>query len=139
MSQSRGHVFVVDDDTSFLAAVCRLINASGFEATGASRVGDLVSHLPFPEESCVLSDIILDGESGLDIPTILERHGEKAPVLFMSATDDPGTLLAADQTGYAPCLRKPFEAKDLFTSIEAALSGCRHAAVSPAAPKEEPQ
>ena len=139
VSQFRGHVFVVDDDGSFLAAVCRLIRAGGFKATGVTCAGDLIALCPLPEQSCVLSDIILDGESGLELPAILLNHCETAPVVFMSATDDPGTLLAADHEGAVPCLRKPFEAQDLFNSIEVALSGSRQAPVSPSEPDEEMQ
>jgi FixJ family two-component response regulator len=122
VSRSRGHVFVVDDDSSFLAAVCRLIRAGGLEATGAGRLSDLYARLPLPARSCVLVDIILNGERGLEIAGVFRDRGETAPVVFMSATDDPSTLLAADQAGATPCLRKPFEAHELFGSIETALS-----------------
>ncbi|WP_425044311.1 response regulator [Primorskyibacter sp. S87] len=121
MSRFRGHVFVVDDDSSFLAAICRLIRVGGFEATGVVRLSDLYAYLPFPEESCVLADIILDGESGLEIPSVLFDRGEPAPVIFMSATDDVETLVAADHAGSARCLRKPFEADELFHSLTAVL------------------
>ena len=116
-----GHVFVVDDDSGFLIAICRLIRLGGFEATGMGQLSDLYDCLPFPKGSCVLADIILDGESGLEIPGVLQDRGATAPVVFMSATDDIETLVAADQVGSARCLRKPFEADELFHSLTAAL------------------
>lgn len=123
MPGSRGHVFVVDDNSSFLAAICRLIRIGGYEATGLGRLGVLYALLPLPAGSCVLADIILDGESGLTIPDVFLSKGETTPILFMSATDDPDMLVAADRTGSSPCLRKPFEADELFAAIETALSG----------------
>lgn len=118
MSGSRGHVFVVDDDASFLAAICRLIEVSGFHATGVTRPAELYTFIPFPEGSCILADIILGRESGLDIPEALKKLGENTPVIFMSATDDPEILAAAGREGSMPCLRKPFDANELLNSIE---------------------
>lgn len=121
MSQARGHIFIVDNDAQFLVAIRRLVAVGGFKATGVATLSELAACLPFPRRSCVLADILLDGESGLDVPGLLRARSETAPVVFMSASDDAETLHMADNTSSVPCLRKPFEASDLFRSLDMAL------------------
>ena len=121
MPGNNGHVFVVDDDASFLTAISRLIRVGGFQVHGVGRLSDLYARLPFPQGSCVLTDIFLNHESGLDVLGALRARGEPTPVIFMSATDDPNTLLAANRAGSVPCLRKPFEAETVFRALQTAL------------------
>ena len=112
---------VVDDDPSFLSAVVRLIRTGGYEVQGFETIDALLSELPLPLNCCILADVVLRGESGLDIPGKLCRRGDQTPIVFMSATDDQSEIDIASSDGAAPCLRKPFEADVLFTSLDVAL------------------
>ena len=113
---------IVDDDPSFLRAVARLIRTEEYDALSFDSIDGLRSRLPFPDHCCVLADVVLRGESGLDIPDMLRAQGEPAAVVFMSATEDREKIEVASNIGAVPCLKKPFEAAALFEALEAALN-----------------
>ncbi len=115
-------VIVVDDDRSFLSAIVRLINAGGYSAMGLSSLAELNDKLPIPKGTCVLTDILLAGESGLNVPEILTENGFSGPVLFMTATDDLSLIKATVPLSPVPCLRKPIEADTLFDALNVAFN-----------------
>lgn len=117
----RGKVFVVDDDAGFLAAVLRVLRASGYEAHGVSTLAEFKNLLPLPASSCVLADLYLNGECGMDIPAILLAEKQAVPIVFMSATDDTELVSAANAASKVRYLRKPFEAKDLIDRLNQAM------------------
>jgi len=125
MVRTERTVMVVDDDPSFLAAVVRLIRTGGYDARGFGTIAGLRSSLPFPENCCVLVDVMLRGESGLEIPDMLHAQEEPAAVVFMSATEDREKIETASGMCVVPCLKKPIEATTLFEALEAAFLSLR--------------
>ena len=115
-------IIVIDDDRSFLSAIVRLINTGAYSATGLCSLVELRDRLPLHDDVCVLTDILLAGETGLDVPEILKKNGFPGPVLFMTATDDLALIEAAASLSSAPCLRKPIEADTLFEALEQAFN-----------------
>lgn len=141
MPDSCKHVLVIDDDAEFLAAVTDLIRAGGYEVRGMKRTSELFEDVPFPEQCCVLADVVLEGEIGLSLPGKLELLGYALPVVFMTATDDADTIRSATQAGALPCLTKPVEMDVLFTALDQALTlsrTMRHRALTSITPNEDP-
>lgn len=118
LGQSQRHVYVVDDDAAFLSAISRLIHVCGFGVTSCGSIAELCTYSPFVAESCVLADVLLDGESGVDIPDRLAALKQETPVLFMSATDDEAVIRNAERNSVLPCLKKPIELQDLLDAFE---------------------
>ena len=54
-------IHVIDDDESLRTALLRLLNGSGFEATGYGSTGDFLLRHPPDRHVCVLLDIRLPG------------------------------------------------------------------------------
>ena len=122
MHQGTATVYVIDDDASFLSAITRLIRVGGFSVDSTQSLAEFRSRLPLTEPACVLADVMLAGECGLDVVDILESEAQLAPIVFMSATDQRDTIRAASAAGTVPCLRKPVEADDLFAALQTALA-----------------
>jgi FixJ family two-component response regulator len=114
-------VLVLDDDEGFLDAVLRLLRISGIDANGARNMDELIGALPLPAGACILADIMLRGESGLDVPALLAARGERVPVVFVSATDDETTIHEATRLSGVSCLAKPVEVEDLLTGLSEAM------------------
>ena len=103
------------------AALARLLRARGYAVKGLPDLAALDTALPLPAQSCLLVDIVLGRENGLDVPAHLAARNQMAPIVFMSATDDEEKLASADTAGAVRCLRKPFEAASLFAALDSAL------------------
>jgi FixJ family two-component response regulator len=114
-------VLVLDDDEGFQEAAVRLLRISGIPATGVRDLKGLREAFPLPAGSCVLADMMLLGESGLDVHALLAAHGQNAPVVFITATDDEANINRAARLTGAQCLSKPVELADLCSALVAAM------------------
>jgi FixJ family two-component response regulator len=110
-------VLVIDDDTSMLRGLERLLNASGFDTEVFSSAETFLARTCEREAACLLIDIHLGGMSGIELRRRLAASGSAVPVVFMTAFDDDSTRQAAVEAGCVAFLRKPFPARLLMGAI----------------------
>lgn len=106
-------IAVVDDDPGVRRSVSRLLRAAGFDViTFESAEAFLGSVLAF---RCLVLDVQLTGQTGLELHRHLERSGRLVPTVFITSHED--YLAAAVSDTQREWLRKPFEARDLIHAI----------------------
>ena len=64
----------------------------------------------------------MPGTSGLELPALLARTGQRLPVIFVTAHDTPETRELAHRLGAAGYFRKPVDEQALLDAIAWALS-----------------
>ncbi len=122
MTENRIHVAVVDDDESFSRALERLLRAAGFEPfVCASGEAFLQDKRP-PSPACLVLDIHLGGMSGLDLCRRLRALGKTAPVIFVTAHDEPESREEAQRAGCSAYFCKPVPGKLLLDAITNAIN-----------------
>ena len=117
---NRNVVFVVDDDPGTLRGVKRLLREYGYESVLFPSADALQNHDDFEKAFCVILDINLNDESGIDLRHRLKAAGISLPVIYITANDDPAVRMAALESGCLAYLTKPFSAKSLIEPIEKA-------------------
>ena len=117
---NRNVVFVVDDDPGTLRGVKRLLREYGYESVLFPSADALQNHDDFEEAFCVILDINLNDESGIELRHRLKAAGISLPVIYITANDDPAVRMAALESGCLAYLTKPFSAKSLIEPIEKA-------------------
>jgi len=122
MTMRRKLVVVVDDDTSMLKGLERLLNASGFDTELFSSAEAFLAGEPNRDTACLVVDIHLGGMSGIELRRRLAATGSVVPVIFMTAFDDESTHQAAIDAGCVACLQKPFTSRLLIGAIETAAA-----------------
>lgn len=111
-------ILVVEDDSSVLALVERLLTAKGHRVLAAHDPADaavvLAQHGNAPD--VLLTDIILGGQMGVEYAKSLKRTHPALKVIFMTglAHRAPSAL----RTGLGPVLHKPFSADELYRVID---------------------
>jgi FixJ family two-component response regulator len=115
-------VFVVDDDASMLMSMNRLLQQHGFNARMFKSAGALLGLGTFEEASCIVLDINLEDESGIDLHRRLVDQGIKIPTIFVTGNDSHAARVAAIETGCIAYLAKPFSAKSFIESVEKACA-----------------
>jgi FixJ family two-component response regulator len=120
---NRNVVFVVDDDPGTLRGVKRLLREYGYESVLFPSAEALQNHDDFEEAFCVILDINLNDESGIDLRHRLKAAGISLPVIYIAANDNPAVRMAALESGCLAYLTKPFSAKSLIEPIEKASAG----------------
>lgn len=115
-------VFLVDDDRDILETVTVLLETAGHavRAFGTAEAFDDFYRAELP--GCLLLDIQLPGESGLELYARLMDQGTRLPVIFMTAHANVRTAVAAMKTGAIEFLEKPFERCTLLERVERALA-----------------
>src|SRR5215475_1855363 len=116
-------VFVVDDDPGMLRGVKRLLREHGYESISFPSADAFQKHGDFDQAVCVVIDINLSDDSGIEIRHRLKAAGVSLPVIFITGKDNPGTRTAAIESGCLAYLTKPFPAKSLIEPIERACAG----------------
>ena len=116
-------VFVVDDDPSMLKGVKRLLREHGFESVLFQSADALQKCNDFDQAFCIVLDVDLNDESGIEVRHKLIEAGILLPVVYITANDNQVTRMAAMASGCVAYLIKPFSAKSLIEPIEKVSAG----------------
>lgn len=120
-------ILVVEDESLVAMDMVDMLTRMGYEILPhAMGFNDAVSILDNQKPDLVLVDINLSGlKTGIDLAQLL-RDKYKVPFIFITSHSDKQTVSTAAATLPSGYLVKPFDAEDLFTSIEVSLTN--HAA-----------
>lgn len=114
-------IHVVDDDDSLRAALQRQLTAAGYQVRVYASAGEFLLAPPSDASGCLLLDVAMPGPSGLELQDVLERHGVRLPVVFLSGHGDVATGVKAMKAGAVDFLTKPVERETLLAAIDQAL------------------
>lgn len=116
----RNVVFVVDDDPGTLKGVKRLLREHGYDSVLFQSAEAFQNHGDFEQALCVILDINLNKESGIEVRLRLKAAGISIPVIYITAGDNDTVRMAAMESGCLAYLTKPFSAKSLIEPIDRA-------------------
>ena len=106
-------ICVVDDDTSLLKALGRLLSSAGLCMTGFNNPRLFLEYAKEHKVALVIIDVWMPELNGLEVQRILHMIAPATPVIIMTAQDDPGTDRTAFAQGAVAFFAKPFS-DDLF-------------------------
>jgi len=130
------HILVVDDDARLRGLLSRFLAERGFRVTTAENAVDARTKLRFMQPDMLVLDVMMPGESGLQLTESLRRDRSDLPVLLLTARGAPTDTIAGFEAGADDYLHKPFEPDVLVMRIRAILrrAGAAAAPPSPAGP-----
>ena len=120
---NRKAVFVVDDDPGTLKGVKRLLREHGYDSVLFQSAEAFRNHGDFDQALCIILDINLNDESGIEVRRGLKAAGISVPVIYITAGDNDRVRMAARESGCLAYLTKPFSAKSLIEPLERASAG----------------
>ncbi|WP_213981996.1 response regulator transcription factor [Sphingomonas sp. dw_22] len=117
----QGCVCVVDDDPEVRGSLGSLFRSSGldvalYEGTDAF----LAAGVP-PVASCLVLDVRLRGESGLDFQERLAAQGLDIPVILITGHGDIPMTVRGMRAGAIDFLPKPFSDDQMLAAVAAAI------------------
>lgn len=111
-------VFVVDDDASIRQSLHSLLRAVGYDVKLFLSVQDLLNHRDgLAEATCLVLDVRLPGQSGLELQRTLAKAGIALPIVFITGHGDIPMSVAAMKAGAIEFLTKPFRDQDLLDAV----------------------
>ena len=115
-------VIVIDDDPGMGEAVCSLIRSVGFQTKLLGSVDEFHGLARPSGPSCLVLDIRLPGQSGLDLQRELAAAHVQIPIIFITGHGDIPMSVQAMKGGAIEFLIKPFRDQDLLDAIQVGLS-----------------
>ena len=115
-------VFVVDDDWQLRDSLVAVLEALHFRVQAFSSPGGFHRHYRAETPGCLLLDVRMPRQSGLELYAQLLKEGKRLPVVFLTAYADVATAVAAMKTGAIEFLEKPFDCETLVDRVHQALA-----------------
>ena len=129
------HILIIEDDEDIIQLVSFNLLKAGYHVSTASSAEDGLAQLAQGRIDAILLDLMLPGESGLELCSRLRREPEHAsvPILMMTARRQEEEIVAGLEAGADDYITKPFSPKVLLARLQAVLRRSRRQNESPGA------
>jgi two-component system phosphate regulon response regulator OmpR len=124
------HILVVDDDARLRALLQRFLTEQGLRVSTAENAATARAALADMTFDLLVLDVMMPGETGLELTAALRTEGQEVPILMLTARGAPDDRIAGLEQGVDDYLAKPFDPRELALRIRTIL---RRAAPAPAA------
>ena len=114
------HILVVDDDSRLRSLLHRYLSENGFRVSSAADAVQARRNLAAIEFDLIVLDVMMPGETGLELTTSLRQTGS-IPILLLTAMGEPDQRIAGLECGADDYLPKPFEPRELVARIQTIL------------------
>src|SRR5580700_1613454 len=122
MPDADSTVLVIDDDPNVRASVGRLLRSLGMDVQLFASIADFLGSDPPDGPSCLVLDVRLPGQSGLDLQRELAAAHRNLPIIFITGHGDIPMSVQAMKGGAIEFLTKPFRDQDLLDAVQFGLS-----------------
>src|SRR5471030_1886866 len=114
-------ILVIDDDVDLRNSLGRLLRSVGLNARLFASVSDFLKSEPTEGPSCLVLDVRLPGQSGLELQRELAGAKRQLPIIFITGHGDIPMSVQAMKGGAIEFLTKPFRDQDLIEAIQSGL------------------
>jgi FixJ family two-component response regulator len=118
-ADSKLTVAMVDDDTSMLRALARLVQTAGYAVRTYASAGEFLDGCGSSAIHCLVVDVQMPGMDGFELAAALEQRGVCLPMLFITAYDSPLAREKAAKAHALGLLVKPFDPASLLVTLSA--------------------
>ena len=125
MAETKGIVFVVEDDASVRKAVGSLVRSAGLTVQTFASAQEFLAFARPDVPSCLVLDVQLPGLSGLGLQEELTKADVQIPIIFLTGHGDIPMTVRAMKAGALEFFPKPFEDQDLLEAIHQAIDDDR--------------
>src|ERR1041385_3177465 len=116
-----GEVFIVDDDPLVRNALSVVLSREGYQVTGFADGTSFLAAAKSRTPTCVVLDVHMPGQSGLDILKELNAQQYPAPIFIISGVGDIPMAVEAIKHGALDFIEKPFNATTVITRVREAI------------------
>jgi DNA-binding response OmpR family regulator len=117
-------VLIVEDDTHIATCLAVRLRAAAYEVILAGDVKGGIDAILRDKPNLVILDICLPGGGGFCVAEwIRECLSPRVPVIFMTASKQPGLSQRATALGAVGFFEKPYDAPTLLATIQRTLAG----------------
>ena len=121
------HVWVIDDDHAIRWVLDRALAQAGIPITAFNSADDAMHHLAKETPLAIVTDIRMQGTSGLDFLEQFNAQHPNTPVIVMTAHSDLQSAVTSFERGAYEYLPKPFDVDDAVAVVQRAIAHSQEA------------
>ena len=114
-------VLIVEDDASMRRALTNLFQSVGLGVAVFGSASEMLQDKLPDIASCLVLDVRLPGQSGLDFQAELAKANIQIPIIFMTGHGDIPMTVRAMKGGAVDFLTKPFRDQDMLDAVTVAI------------------
>ena len=122
IAEGKPIVIIVDDDAAMREALGSLVRSVGLEVRVFASIPDFLEFGRIKGPTCLVLDVRLPGQSGLDFQRELSAANIQVPIIFITAHADVPMSVQAMKGGAIEFLAKPFRDQDFLDAIQLGLA-----------------
>lgn len=134
--QVSSRVLIAEDDSINRLLLERLFTAAGFEVAVAADGPGALALLERGDADLMLLDVMMPGQSGLEVLKIARAKGFDLPIIMVTALDSPEDVAVALESGADDYVTKPFSPKVLLARVKLRLRPVKAPAPPPPPPAD---
>jgi FixJ family two-component response regulator len=115
-------VVVIDDDSELRASLGRLLRSVGLRSEQFAAIAEFLESEPADCATCLILDVRLPGQSGLEFQRALTAAAVTLPIVFITGYGDIPMSVRAMKAGAIEFLTKPFREQDLLDAVYVGLA-----------------
>jgi FixJ family two-component response regulator len=119
---SQPTVVIIDDDPGMRESISSLIRSIGFQAKTCVSVDEFRKSGRPDGPACLVLDVRLPGQSGLELQRELAASHIQLPIVFITGHGDIPMSVQAMKGGAIEFLTKPFRDQDLLDAVQVGLA-----------------
>jgi FixJ family two-component response regulator len=122
MTDAKPTVLIIDDDPDLRASIARLLRSLDINTRLFASIPDFLKSDPPDGPTCLVLDVRLPGQSGLDFQRELATAHRELLIIFITGHGDIPMTVQAMKGGAIEFLTKPFRDQDLLDAIQLGLA-----------------
>ncbi|QIG95957.1 response regulator transcription factor [Bradyrhizobium sp. 6(2017)] len=122
MLDATSTVLVIDDDVDLRNSLGRLLRSVGLNSKLFASISEFLGSEAPTGPSCLVLDVRLPGESGLEFQRELAAAGRELPIIFITGHGDIPMSVQAMKGGAIEFLTKPIRDQELLDAIQFGLT-----------------
>jgi FixJ family two-component response regulator len=122
VSHPDASVAVIDDDAEFRESLGRLLRSVGLRPRLFASITDFLESESPDSSNCLVLDVRLPGQSGLDFQRDLAAASVSLPIVFITGHGDIPMTVQAMKGGAIEFLTKPFRDQDLLDAVNIGIA-----------------
>lgn len=115
-------IILIDDDEAVRRSISLLLLSGGYNVEAFENAKEFLASDYEARPGCILLDIFLDGESGLELLDAIRERFPYFPIIYITGYGDVPMSVMALKKGALNFLQKPIDEKLLFHALNEAIS-----------------
>ena len=131
-------LLIVEDDAGVRTTIVNFLELEGYTVDAVASSDEALARLDQNPYPIVISDIYIDGRTGLDVLEAARRKDPACSVILMTARGTMETVMAATRGGAFDYIAKPFDLDRMLETVKRAEAAL-HQESGEVAPEELPE